>query len=545
MATTISPQRSTNRALRRFGFRQTIRGAVIIGLIAGIVMGAQGPAYNEAYPSATARQAFVKTLEAAPALGFMAGETANAAEPASYSIYKSITLMTMVTAIWGLLVTTRLLRGQEEDGRLEAILSGNTTKRRASTQLLLGLSGSVIISFALAFVGLASLGQLPNIGLLPGNAALLMLGVYLPGVVFAALGIFTSQLARTRGRAIMYGLVPLLLLFVVRGAGNSNPDLNWLKHLTPFGWTDLLNPVLGPHAAWLLPPMLCSVLFIGFGIFLAERRDMGASLLRESDVARSHFSLLGSPLTLAVRQQSWTFGWWTIGTLAFTGLIVGLAKLSVDILKDASGAQKIIGQLGHSSDDMAIAFIGIGNLIVVMILLVMVTLLLASIRRDEAKGYLDNLLVQPVARSRWLAGRLTLVVIVVAFIAFAAAFLAWGIARVEGIDVLTLRTLLLGAFNPIAVVLTVLGIGALIYGLWPRIAVVGMGIVIAWSYMLDIFKALVTLPSFVEKTSLFHYVSTSPVKDPDWSTIVWLVVIGGILACLGVIGFTKRDIASE
>jgi ABC-2 type transport system permease protein len=509
------------------------------------MMGAQGPAYNAAYPTEAARHAFIATLSAAPALGFMAGETVNAATPASYSVYKSITLMTMVTAIWGLLATTRLLRGQEEDGRLEVILAGNTTKRQASYHLLLGFAGSLLISLVLAFIGIATLGQLPHVNLAISNASLLTLGVYMPGLLFAGLGVFTSQLARTRGRAIFYGLAPLLILFVIRGSANSVTNLNWLKQLSPFGWVDLLNPVLNPQIIWMLPAIAFCLLFTGMGVYLAGRRDLGASLLRESDTAHSHFSLLGSSLTLALRQHISTFIWWTLGTLAFAGFITGLAKLSVDVLKDASGAQAIISKLGQSNSDMTLAFIGIGSTFTAMILLVMTILLLARIRRDEAKGYLDNILIQPVSRSAWLAGRLLLIVIIAAIIGFASALASWFIAhQLQHIDAIHLQPLLQSALSSIAVVLFTLGIGALVYGWLPRLAVIVMVTAITWSYAVDVLSAIIKVNATIAHTSLLYYLS-SPAITPDWKALAWLSGLGVAMMVIGIVLFTKRDVVSE
>lgn len=541
----LRSHRSPAAALRRLGFKQTIRGAIIIGLLLGLVMGSQGPAYKEAYPTEASRQAFIHTLDAAPALGFMAGETANASQPASYSIYKSIVITTLITGIWGLLTVTRLLRGQEEDGRTETILAGTTSKSQANRQLLLGFSESVIISWLLAFGLIAALGQLPGVALAADKAALLAVGSYLPLIVFGGLGILTSQLALTRGRAVLYGLVPLLLLFVIRGAANSSHDLDWLKRFTPFGWVDLLNPVLGPQAWWLLPPAILGILLTGVGLLLAARRDFGTSLLRESDTVRPRWFLLGSPLKHALRMQSWTFVWWSAGALAFAGMMTGLAKLSVDILKDASGAQAVISKLGQSETDMAAAFIGIGNLFVVMILLTMVALLIGTVRRDEAKGYLDNLLVQPVSRSRWLGGRLLLIGGLVVFIPLGTGVLTWYIAHIQHIGHIELVPIVKGTLGSIAVLLFTLGVGGLVYSVFPRLAVAIIAIIIAWSYGLDIFKSVVDLPSWLEKTSLLHYVSASPLAGPNWTAVIVFSVTGIALALVGMAIFNKRDIISE
>ena len=535
---------STTRALRRFGFRQTIRGALIIGLLGGLMMGAQGAAYAEAYPDQHSRDLLMVSLENAPALGFMAGETQDAATPASYSIYKSIALMTLLTAVWGMLVSTRLLRGQEEDGRLEPILAGNTTKWKASAHILIGFGYSIAIAFAIAFALIAALGANPKVELSVGHSAMLTLGVFLPGIFFASLGVLTSQLAITRGRALAYALVPLLVFFTVRGAANSIPDWNWMKKLTPFGWTDFLNPVLNPQPKWIIPTVIFSVICVPLGLYLASRRDMGGSIIPQSDIAKSRFYLLESAIALSIRQNIWTFIWWCVGTLAYAGLLAAIAKLGADLLEDSPMFAQVIGQLGGSHDDLVVAFIGFGGLFTAMILLVMTAVTMNSVRRDEAKGYVDNLLIQPVRRSSWLIQRLALITSMITIISLLAGYTIWQVATNQGVS-FSLGIVMQNSIALMGTIILTLGIGAAFYGLLPRITVIVMYAVIIWAFVVDVLKSVFSLDDWIDKTSLFHYVSFAPTKEPDWSTFAWLVGIGLALMAIGVVAFTKRDIASE
>ena len=535
---------STSRALRRFGFRQTLRGALIIGFLTGIMMGAQGAAYAEAYPDQHSRELLVKSLESAPALGFMAGEIRDASTPASYSIYKSIAMMTLLTSIWGLLVTTRLLRGQEEDGRLEPIVAGHTTKQKASLHILIGYGYSLGIAYLVAFAGIAALGAAPKVELSIGHAALLTLGVFLPGIFFAGLGVVTSQLAVTRGRALAYGLIPLLLFFTIRGAANSISDWDWLKQFSPFGWTDLLNPVLDPQLGWIIPSVIFALICLPIGLFLAARRDLGASIIPQSDVARSHFFLLGSATALSIRQNIGTFVWWTLGTLAYAGLLAAIAKVGADLIADSPVAAQVITQLGGSHDDLLIAFLGFGGLFTALILLVMTAVCMNTIRRDEAKGYIDNILIHPVHRTGWLSKRVALIVIMISLISLAASYLIWQIAAWQGVTI-DLGIMFQNAIALIGTIILIIGVGTALYGILPRVAVIAMYAIIIWAFVVDVLKSFFSLGDFIDKTSLLHYVSFAPTKSPDWSTFAWLVGIGVGLAIIGILAFSKRDIVTE
>lgn len=535
---------SPARALRRLGFRQTIRGALIVGILTGLMMGAQGAAYAAAYPDQHSRDIFVESLRSIPSLGFMAGEIDDALTPASYSIYKSIALTTLLTGIWSIMVVTRLLRGQEEDGRMESIVASKTTKAGASIKLLTGFAYSFFISLFIAWGLIALLGLDPNVKLSAGNAALLTLGVYAPGVFFGALGVLTSQLALTRGRALAYGLFPLLALFAIRGAGNSIVDWNWLKHFTPFGWTDLLNSVRDPHAWWLAPTLVFALVFTSIGLYFVKRRDLGQSILPQSTRASSRFFLLGSDMQLAVRQNIITFIGWGLGTLSYVALLAAIAKVAADALSSSPMFVELMVRLGGSYDDIAVAFIGFGMLDGSFILLVMAAVYIGSLRGQEAKGYLDNILIQPVRRSGWLIRRLIVIIVMTVLIYTLSGYTIWQIGQLQGID-FNFGTVLQNCLALSGIVVLLVGIGTLFYGMLPRFASIAMFAVIVWSLILSIIKAFFSLHDWIDRTGLVYYISFAPNKTPDWTQFWWLVGIGVVLMAIGVWRFTRRDIVNE
>lgn len=543
MSVPVSPL-SAPRALRRFGFRQTLRGALIVGAIAGLLMGAQGAAYAKAFPDQISRERLVASLKSVSAVNFLSGEVANAATPASYAIYKSLPLMVIVTGVWGLMVATRILRGNEEDGRFELLAAGTATKRRVSAQLLLGFGGALTVAAAVTFVLIAALGANPQVHL-PVQAGIYMTAaVFLPGLFFAAVGVLTSQLAVTRGRAVLYGLVPLIVLFVARGFANSVTSANWVKQYTPFGWSDLLNPVLGFHAVWMLPSVLFAAAFISLGLFAAGKRDLGAASIQQSDTVASHFYLLRSPLSLAVRRSAWNVAWWAIGVIAFAAFFAALAGFSVDLAKDSSAFRQAFGAAGIDEQKIRLIFIGTGTLFIATALLVMATLHVAAIRADEARGYIDNLLVQPVRRHIWLVGRLLLIAALFTGISVLAALAVWGVAHLNH-TYINIWLAIQGAMSLVGALALTLGIGVCFYGFWPRLAVPAMAIFIGWAFVVDILKSFFHVSGLVAKTSFLYYVPSDPSKTPDWTACIILVIIGAVLAAAGVMKFVKRDIVSE
>jgi len=534
--------RSATRALQMFGFKQTIRGAIIIGLLTGFIMGAQGLTYSKAFPTQASRDGLVASLKTVPGANFFSGEVADAAQPDSYAIYKSIAMTTLIIGVWGLLVATRLLRGFEENGQTEVLEVGIVSSRRVSLHLLVGFAYSFIVSVLVAIGLITALSLGPDVNLSFSGAVLMTAAVYLPGIFFATLGAFVSQLALTRGRAITYGLVPLTVLYVIRGTANSVSNADWMKRLTPFGWSDLLNPVLSPEPAWMVPTITLSVLFVILAIYAVGKRDLSSALIRQSDTARSHFLMLGSPFSFALRRSSWTVLWWGLGILFFAAFFAAVANLGSNLAEDSPAFKQMFS--ANAANDFKLAFLGAGTMFTTIILLIMTTTMFSNMRGEEAKMYLDNLLVQPMRRTQWLLGRLMIIVGSFATISLLVGITTWTIAKAEGITV-SLVTCLQGQISLIGVMLFVLGIGVLVYGFVPRIATAAMGIVIGWAFIFDILSMLFHLSEWLKKTSILTFIPANPSKSPDWTAFVWLVAIGVVLTGIGIARFTKRDVITE
>ncbi len=532
------------RALRHFGFKQTIKSSLIIGLLAGVLLSVQGFGYVAVYPDQKSRASFAASLQSAPALGILYGESKNLISPAGYMIYRAGPIMALVGSVWGLMAATKLLRGQEEDGRWEIITGSRVSARQATGHVLLGFGGSIILAF-LVTTGMAAVAGLsPDINLSPATSLLIALAIFLPTLLFIAIGCVTSQLSVSRRRAVTFGLAPLVVLFSLRSIANSVSDLYWLKNLTPFGWADMISPVISPMIGWVWPFILLSLIAVGISLYAVGKRDLGAGLIRESDHAKPHFFWLGSANQLAARQHVVVFAGWGLAALTISGIIAGISDIAVHSLTDSPSFRGALAKLSGSVTDLKIAFLGAGMILLAMLLLIMIASSINSIRQEEAKTYLDNLLTQPKRRSSWLIGRLVLILSATTIIVLSCGLLTWLIARLQGLS-LDLVTMLLVSIALSGTAILTLGIGTFFYGILPRFASTSVYIIVVWSFLIDLLESIVTLNPLIVNSSLFHYIATSPNATPDWATFGWLALIGVVLAIIGTVFFIKRDIVSE
>ncbi|HSX00408.1 MAG TPA: hypothetical protein VLH38_05220 [Patescibacteria group bacterium] len=531
---------SPKRVLRWFGFKQTLRGAIIIGVISGFMLTAQGLAYEKSYPDAVSQAKFASSLESVPALGFMYGEAKNlSAGTDGYMVYRVGSIMALITSVWGIMAITRLLRGNEEDGRWEPIRMGAVTTRAATGQVIAGFIFSWLVGYLVSTLITGGVVALSDLSMSFSKTLFVNAVIFLPGLLFAMVGAFTSQLALTRQRAILFGVIPLFGFFLLRGAANINTDLHWLMALTPFGWANLVNPILDLQPWWLLLFALFGAIFVSLGLWFAER-DLGSSIIAQSDTVRSRYFLLGGSWQLGLRQNMWVFAAWAFGSFAIMAMITGLSSIAVKATADSKNLSNSIGALAGNSNDLRVAFVGVGLVFLVMILMIMATTIIGGIRNDESRQFLDTILVQPVRRTSWLISRLLLGFSTVLCISIIAGSLVYVIALGQQTH-LNFGTVMATSICLTGTIAFLLGLGVLIYGMRPRISGVVMYLALGWSFTITLLSSAITLNHRLLQSSLFHYASFNLTSQPDWRTFGSMLALGLIMAALGVTAFAKRD----
>lgn len=533
--------------IARFTFRQMLRGAVIFSVLIGLLTIVQGIGLQEAFPSQAERTKLVTVLGANPTIGLFYGEAQHADTPAGYMYYRDGVVSTLVAGIWGLLFATRMFRGQEDDGRSEMLLSGPTTISRMGTEIILGTLGGIAVAFLILTAIITASGTLDYIGLSISQSAYFAFALTINAVVFAALGALTSQLADTRRKAIILGVIPLVILALMRSIGNTVSDLYWLKNFTPFGWIDQMHPVYDHKPLWILPLVITPIILASLAVWISSRRDLGSSVLQAKDKAKSHFLLLGSSIGLSFRQTRGVMLAWFIGTLSMAIMLATLTQSAVDAFRGEATATQIIQSLGGDGPTLEETFISVGSMLVVLMLMAMVIWGVGNMRGEEAKGLLDNLLVRRVSRNRWLIGRVLLLVVAATVFCIIANLTTWAIAQYQDIDI-SLHTMLLDGLNLLAPVIVMLGLGVALFGVIPRLATWILYALLAWSFIEQVIVAIVsdeTTKNILNSTSLLQPIALVPAQAVDWTQFWQVTACGLALLFVGFFAFSRRDLVSE
>jgi ABC-2 type transport system permease protein len=354
-------------------------------------------------------------------------------------------------------------------------------------------------------------------------------------------GAVTSQLADTRRRAAGMAAAVLGASYLLRVVADSSEGLRWLRWATPLGWLELAHPLTEPH---LLPILLPYAVALALGTLawtLVGARDTGAGLLAQAGARRARTGGLGSPLGLAVRLAEGPALAWALG-LGLFGMLIGLvARTAAQAMADSTDGD-LLGQLGIEESGTR-AYVGVSFVLITLALTTAAAGQVAATREEEATSRLDNLLVRPVDRGHWLAGRLAVSVGVLLLAATAAVLGTWAAGNAGGLGV-GVADLAAAGVNTIPAALFVLGAGTLAHGMLPRMAVTLTYTLVAASFLLEVVGAAVALPSWLLNLSVLHHVAPAPAVSPDWRSAVTLVALGVLLAAGGAAALRRRDVES-
>jgi ABC-2 type transport system permease protein len=533
-----SRERSVNPrwVIAGYVIQSALRGAVIWGAVFGLYVLATVQAFMKGYPTLDGRLQLAHSLQS---FAILLGVPHHAETVAGFTMWRVLTAILFIGGIWGLLTSTALLRGEEDAGRWELLLVGPTTKRRATAQVLLGLGATLAAMFVVTTPLVLAAGRLPGARFSVGESLLFAAALVSGAAMFLAIGALASQLSATRSQAATLAAAVLGASFVVRMVADSSNSLGWLRWVTPLGWVEELHPLRDPQPLALAPIITLVLVCTGLAIILAGSRDLGASVLPEGEGRRSDTWWLIGPISLAVRLSMLTALSWLVGIAGFAAMFGYVARSSVSVISSSPAIVAVLGRLGVRT--ATLGFLGFALFFVDVLIAVMAASQVGAIRDEEAAGRLDNLLVRPVHRVSWLAGRLAVSMALVVLVGLAAGLGTWIGAASHHVYV-ALPTMVEAGLNATIPGVFVLGAGALVLGLRPRLSAGASYAIVAWSFLVDLLGSLVKGADWLRDSSLFTHIKLAPAAKPDWETAAVIVLLGIGAAVIGAIAFQRRDV---
>ncbi len=534
--------RSPGTVIARF-VSHGIRGnAAILGCVFAAYAGSTIYGFIRMYNTPSMRQSWARTFGNNAGLRALFGVAHRIDTVRGFTAWRTLGILIVVGAVWGLAVATKQFRGEEEAGRTELFLSGQTTPRRAALNNMAGLGTGLFVVFAIIATVTGIVGNAGEARFGVSSILFYSFALILSAAVFMSVGALASQLAPTRRSAAGIAAAFLGVSFFLRAIGDAVPGVDWLRHLSPLGWIFNLRPLTGTRPLWLLPILGLVALFCGATVYIAGKRDLGASLVRDSDSRKPRTRTLGSLLGLTSREtRNALFGW--VISLAGAGFCMGaVSKAAGEAMAASDTARTLLEGITGNSAGGATAYLGNVFLMFMAVLMAMAASCINSIREDEAEGYLDNLLVRPVSRTRWLAARLAVAAASVLLAGVSSGVTCWLGMAIQHVGIPFGRMVAAGVNASIPAAF-MLGIGVLVLGLKPRWTSVVLYAIIGWCFLLEMLGPILKLNRRLLDTSLLHHVAMAPAKDPAWLAAAAIVSIAGIACFIGAAAFGRRDLA--
>lgn len=480
-----------------------------------------------------------EALAANPTMRALLGPPFDLMNTGSFVMFRVGTFVLAMAAIMAVLGVIRGTRGEEEDGRLELLRSGQIGRH---APLAAAITLGLIAASAYGVLSAAALA-----GYAPGPGGLTFgLGMALGTAVWVGVGAVAAQLSSSARTARQYGLSALGAAFLVRALADGSPvdsPLRSLQWISPVEWPALARPYAGDRLPVLLLPALLTVALLALAVALESRRDLGAGLRPAAPGPAHATPALSSAAGLAWRLQRGSIGVWVVGLLVF-GAVVGMLSSTFDTaLKDDAAVAERIRAMGRGIADLKSAFYVAMLGIIVTLVVAFALQCLGRLRREELDGHAEVMLATATRRTAFAWSPLGLALGVPSLVMAACAALC---ALPQGVaeDVSIVGRVVGGGLALLPGVWLVVGLAMTVVGWVPRLAVLPW-LVVAWSMLVNWLGGILKLPEAALNATPFAQLPKIPGEPMAWPPVLIESLVAVLLVALGLVGYRRRDIAGR
>jgi ABC-2 type transport system permease protein len=518
------------------------------------------------YTVLSAVSSVMATPAARASLVSLAGSFAWIAEPVhvdtpgGYATWKyGFTILVM--ALWPILAGSRMLRGEEERGSMDALLSLPRGRARVALEKLAAMwTALLLMALLIGLLTYASgVGVSADFGL--GDALLFGLNLALICGVFGSIALLISQFTRERRAAagITGGL--LALFVVVDMIHRVIPDTDWISRFSPVYYYNLSKPLIpsyGTDPIALLVMVVLSILLSGAALWLFVRRDVGATValprwlslpkraMRPEQALPVNAWSLRSIYTRSLARIAVPTFWWTVviaGFAAWMVFIVQQTEKQLRTLYDSSPTLAgLISKVGGGDVNTNASLLSFLYVFLPVLLMAFAVTQASRWAADEEDGLQELVLATPQPRLRVLLARFGALTTATVFIAVLTLALTALAAAVSGLA-LDGGNLAAASLSIIPLGLLMAAVGYLLSG-WLRSAIdTGLLslLLVAW-FVITFVGPELNLPVPVLRLSAFYYYGTPLINGLPLGDMLIVLAVGVVALALASVRFARKDI---
>ena len=480
--------------------------------------------------------------------------------PGGYATWKyGFTILVM--ALWPILVGSRMLRGEEERGSLDALLSLPRTRGQVALEKLAAMWAALVAMGLL--IGLLTFGAGASVkadfGL--GGAVLFGLNLTLICGVFGSIALLISQFTQERRTAsgVTGGL--LLAFIVLDMLHRVIPGTEWLSRLSPVYYYNLSKPLIpsyGTNPGALLVLLAVSALLSAAAVWLFVGRDIGGTValpgfLRLPERAvRPERALpvnawsLRSVYTRSLATIAVPTFWWTVAIAGFAAFFVVIVVQTEKQLKDLYQGSPLLNDLitKVGGGDVTTNASLLSFLFVFLPVLLMAFAVTQANRwaADEEDGLQELVLSTPQPRLTVLLARFGALTTATVIIGVMTLILTGLTSAVTGLA-LDGGNLAAASLSMIPLGLLIAALGYLFSG-WLHTAIdTGLlsFLLVIWFFITFVGPEL-SLPSATLRLSAFYYYGTPLLHGLPLGDTLLVVAVAAVALVLAAARFVRKDI---
>ncbi|MCB0972244.1 MAG: hypothetical protein KDA97_12120, partial [Acidimicrobiales bacterium] len=433
--------------------------------------------------------------------------------------------------IMSLLMVGRMVRAEEESGRLELIRSLPVGRHAPVT------SAAIVVGSMAATIGLVTTLGWIALGLPATGSISYGLGLALFTMVIAAIALVTNQVTENTRLANGIAGAALGASFLLRAVGDLNDGtLSWLS---PMGWVTKAQPFADERWWPMLVPLAAIVGLWRLAHVLGDHRDLGAGLIAPRPGRARASATLSGTIPLAVRLQRGLVIGWSAG-VAFLALAYGAITATMEeFIDDNPQMGDFLAMSGQA--DFTDAYLAAAVRITALIASGFALQSILRLHGEEVDGHAEDVLATATSRWRYWGSHVVLAVggsVVV--LAVAALVMGVSAAVSVGDASLTATTVeAMAAYLPATLVL--IGLGAAAVGFLPRRATWAWA-VLAVAFVVEMFGPLLDLPAWAMRISPFQSVPQLPADPFELLPVVALTAAGAALIAASALRYRHRDL---
>jgi ABC-2 type transport system permease protein len=522
----------------------------------GLLMLGYGATYSSVFGNVQNRDQVIadykKTVES---FTIFTGKVYDVGTYGSFVEVKIGSMMPIFLGLWALIAATAVIRGEEERGSHDLLVSTPHSRVSIFLQKWAGIVVSLLCIVILSGIGLQLGAVVSKADLDPMGNVMAHLNWMLIGLVIGTLALLFSQVT-TRKAAMGWAGGIMAATYLLNNLVSSVEALQWTQYIYPFYYASLSHPLLpsiGTNWGGITVLVILIIPLLVLALWMYQQRDLNGFFeffKSNKPVVSSKFHKLPEPKSPWL-SNNFTFGLraalpgvliWGLSLSVYSLMIMSVFNDIKSSILDLLKGTNFFTQLGFTNliTNESILSLFIFLFLVLLVAAYAVTLV-ASWTAEENEGRLELVLSTPQPRWRLLLTYFGVAVVASALMVGLNGVIFGLCSWAFNVPVNAGNTF--AAFFGLWIVCVIIeAIGYILAAFGPAWAVgVTAGIVIL-SYLSDLLKDALKLPEAITDLSVFRQYGRPLADGLRWTPQLVMIALSVLFIVLAAIRFRQRDI---